>query len=231
MGWVKRVVLPSGSAALVAVLLSAHFTSAVDAAVEPQPTCDAWRVEYALAANLKLTNTPHGAGNGTYTVGPGRAVILFEEHQGEPHRHAELLGYSMQEQFTMKPSSIFGSATIIADLTTETAEGCGVAFGVVSGNELSWTSPIHGYRSDGTIHCEGGLCGKFEAPPPGESGFSLPPQDVQFGPFTFGPDGSTVHDGSSTFVEKSELPKQTAYIALSGREVRRVCVQANSCRR
>ena len=201
----------------------------VEGALEPQPPCQAWQVEYVLAANLTLTNTPHGAGNGTFRVGPGRAVILYEDRDGQPGGTAQLLGYTMREQFTVRPRTIFGGADIQTDLTTRTAEGCGVGHGMRSAETLSWTSTIRDYRTDGTIYCEGSLCGRFEAPPEGDSEFHVGSQDVRFAPFTFSPDGSTF-TMPKTFVEKSENPKQTAFVALSGREVRRQCVAAHTCK-
>jgi hypothetical protein len=187
--------------------------------------CDAWQVEYALSANLTLRDTPHGTGDGTYGVGPGRAVLLF---YGPDHRQVQLLGYAMRERFQIEPSSIVGSADIDVDLTTTTAQGCGVAQGVLEGNTVRWTSRVRGYRSDGTTTCDGGLCGKFGAPPEGQAPWGLRPQDVTFGGFTFGPDGKTF-TMANTFVETSRNPQQTAFVSLSGREVRRVCVQ-NPCR-
>jgi hypothetical protein len=203
--------------------------SPVEGALEPQQPCQAWQVEYVLAANLTLTNTPHGAGNGTFTVGPGRAVILYEDRDGQPGGNTQLLGYTMREQFSVRPRTIFGGADIQTDLTTRTAEGCGVGHGVRNGETLTWTSTIRDYHTDGTIHCEGSLCGRFQAPPPGESEFRVGSQDVRFSPFTFSPDGSTF-TMPKTFVEKSEDPKQTAFVALSGREVRRQCVAASTCK-
>jgi hypothetical protein len=45
---------------------------------------------------------------------------------------------------------------------------------------------------------------------------------VRFHAFDFAPDRKTFTMGS-TFVTKTESPKQTAHIQLSGREVRRTC--------
>jgi hypothetical protein len=124
---------------------------------------------------------------------------------------------------------LFGSATIDVDITTQSAQGCGVAYGIVSGRTLNWTSRVRAYRSDGITTCDGGLCGKFGAPPEGQAPWTLRPQDVTFGAFTFSPDGRTF-TMPKTFVEASRSPQQTAFVELSGREVRRVCVDPGACR-
>jgi hypothetical protein len=226
MGRAKRHFLAGILVALVAGMLATGSPRRVEGAVEPRPPCDAWQVEYALAANLTLADTPHGQGNGTFSIGPGRVVLLFS---GPGQQQAQLLGYSMQEHFSLTPSTVFGSAEIDVDLTTRTAEGCGVAYGVRSGNTIQWSSRVRGYRSDGTTTCAGALCGKFGAPREGQNPWLLRPQDVQFGTFTFSADGSTF-TMPTTFVEASKNPQQTAYVALSGREVRRTCVKPDTCR-
>jgi hypothetical protein len=219
--WGKRAISFS-FAALLGVAVSVNAPAARGQA-EPSQPCDAWRVEYALAANLTLTDTPHRSGDGTYRVGPGRAVLLFRGQD------VQLLGYSMQEHFPVQPRSIVGSADIDVNLVTRSDEGCGVAHGVLQGNVLHWTSRVRNYRSDGTTTCEGGLCGKFGAPKEGTNPWGLRPQDVTFGSFTFAPDGKTF-TMPNTFVETSKDPQQTAHVALAGREVRRECVPANTCR-
>ncbi len=200
-----------------------------DLAPAPGQPCDALQIEYDVAANLTLTDTPHGSGNGTYRVGPGRVVLLFPQGLGPGPRPVQLLGYSMQEHFAVRPSSVIGSADIDVNLLTQSAQGCGVATGVLEGNTIRWTSHVRDYRSDGTTHCEGGLCGKFGAPKEGTNPWRLKPQEVPFGAFTFSPDGKTF-TMPSTFVETSKDPQQTAHVALAGREARRICVPANTCR-
>ena len=209
-------------AAALATVLSANAKPG-EGAVEPSSPCEAWQVEYDLASNLTLSNTPHGAGDGTFRVGPGKAVLLFEGPD------VQLLGYTMREQFTIHPSSPFGSADIDVDLTTRSAEGCGVAHGTLVGHTLRWTTRIRDYRSDGTTTCAGGLCGRFGAPKDGENPWRLLPQDVPFGDFTFSPD-MTTFTMPSTFVETSRDPQQTAHVALAGREARRTCMPPSTCR-
>jgi len=82
---------------------------------------------------------------------------------------------------------------------------------------------VRGYRTDGTLECEGSLCGKFGAPPPGKSELHIPPGPVDFKPFEFAPDRATFTMARAQ-VSKTEMPKQTGFLALAGRETKRTCV-------
>jgi hypothetical protein len=189
--------------------------------------CDAWDVEYVTAANLELRDTPMGEGDGFYRIGPGRAVIRYST-SGED---AKLVSYQMTERFVIESRTLFWTTRVTTDSFTRTApDRCGVvANGVKAGPNLRWTTPLAGYRTDGTLVCDGSLCGKFGAPPAGRSELHIPPHPVAFAPFTFAADGKTF-SMPNTQVSKTETPKQTAFIALSGREARRTCVAVPPCR-
>lgn len=188
--------------------------------------CDSWESEYVTAANLELRDTPMGEGNGVYRIGPGRAVIRFEGQNGP----AKLVSYEMREHFYIKSKTLLWTTHVTTDASTRTTpDACGVvAAGTMSDRTLRWTTPLRGYRTDGSLTCEGSLCGKFGAPPSGTSELHLPAHDVMFSPFTFSPDRKTF-SMPNTEVSKSEMPKQTALIALSGREARRTCVPVRPC--
>jgi hypothetical protein len=196
----------------------------------PPPSCE-WEVAYSLAANLKLTDTPMGQGDGIYAIGPGKVVLRFEDKGGQPGGNVKMLQYTMRESFTIKSKTLFWSTTVITDTNTAaTPNACSIAAeGTLDGTRtIRWRTPINGYHTDGTLTCEGSLCGKFGAPPPGQTPLHIGPNPVQFNPFVFAPDMHTFAMATA-HVSKTDMPKQTGEIALSGREVRRACVPVAVC--
>jgi len=200
------------------------------AAEATPPSCGAWEVEYALSGNLKLTDTPLGQGDGIYPVGPGNLVLRFEDVDGQPAGHVKLLSYSMKQAVTVVASALFFKATVVSNTVTHaTPNSCGVsAEGLLRGSSLAWSGSVRAFRSDGMLNCDGSLCGKFGAPPAGQSPLHIGPNAVQFQPFQFSPDFKTF-TMASTFVAKTDDPKQTSYLALSGREMKRSCVEVKAC--
>jgi hypothetical protein len=202
-----------------------------DAPAEDAAPCNAFEIEYTLAANLTLRDTPMGEGNGTYTIGPGQVVLRFENRGGAPGGAVQMLGYSMREYFVINSKTLFWTTSVTTDTNTaSTPNKCAVtAEGVVSGRTLSWRTPLRGYHTDGTLNCQGSLCGKFGAPPPGQSELHIPPGPVLFGAFELSADTKTF-TMSPTQVAKTEMPKQTSFLGLAGRETRRTCVQVPQCK-
>ena len=200
-----------------------------DATAQAEP-CDAWDVDYGLSASLKLTDTPMGAGNGVYTVGPGSVVIRYVNANGKLGSVARMRSYTMKEHFTIDSHVVFWTTHVVTETQTQTTPAmCGdVANGELTGQNLRWLTPLAGYRTDGTLTCEGSLCGNFGAPPPGKSELHIAPHGVPFSAFQFAPDMKTF-TMPSTFVAKTDAPKQTAFIALAGREMRRTCVHVTPC--
>jgi hypothetical protein len=198
---------------------------------EQGAACDAWRIEYVTNVNLKMTDTPMGAGDGVYKVGPGSVVLRFENRNGEPGGHVDMLQYRTRENFTVVSRALLWTTKVKTSTTTRaTPNACGVvASGNLQSNTLNWSSAVRGCRTDGTLECEGSLCGKFGAPPPGVSDLHVPPHPVDFKAFRFGKDLKTFRMAYA-FAAKTDSPKQTSYIALSGREVRRACVAAPPCK-
>lgn len=192
----------------------------------PPPTaCRAWDIAYTLAANLKLTDTPLGQGNGVYRVGPGQLTLRFDDVAGKPAGEARLLAYRLREHFTVKTTTLFWTTSVTTNArTTASRRASGfVAHGRLVNHTLNWSLPLHGYRTDGTLTCDGSLCGKFGAPPAGTSQLHVPPHDVTFKPFKFSRDLSTF-TMRYAFISKTEMPKHTAHLALAGRATHRMCI-------
>jgi hypothetical protein len=116
------------------------------------------------------------------------------------------------------------STTVVTSSRTSTAaDACrGSAQGTLHDATLTWNSKVSGYHSDGTLECSGAMCGRFGAPPTGTSPFHDAPAAMTFNPFTFSVDGSTF-TMPYTLVSKSSSPRQTTYMALSGRRVAQSC--------
>jgi hypothetical protein len=190
------------------------------------PSCSSWRVDYTLAESLRLSDTPMGKGDGVYEVGPGSVELRFDDLDGQPGGRVEMVSYAMSEHFTIDSRALFWNAHVTTDTHTRgTPDANGVAAGRMQGATLTWTSPVRGYRTDGTLTCDGSLCGKFGAPPEGRSEIHIGPGPVTFSPFQFSRDLKTFTMGD-TFVAKTDMPKQTAHVTLAGREVHRTCVPA-----
>lgn len=218
--------------ASLAVLVEADATATGGGAGtrEEPSSCDAVELEYALSANLELSDTPLGQGDGVYPVGPGRAVIRFEARDGHLVGPAKMLVYEMREHFAISAKTLFWRTTVTTDAVSRaTPDRCGVTSeGTLVGHSLRWTTPMNGYRTDGTLTCDGSLCGRYGAPAPGRSPLHIGPGQVAFNPFDFSPDMQTFNM-PRTYAERTDMPKQTAHIAVSGRQQRRSCVSVPPC--
>ena len=211
-------------------VLAAALAPTRDAVAGAAEACDVVEAEYALAATLKLADTPMGKGDGVYPIGPGTLVLRFERRPGTDALATRMAAYRMRELLTIQSTTLFWTTTVVSDASSRaTPDSCAAAAeGVLEGRTLRWTSPVRGYTTDGTLTCDGSLCGTFGAPPPGRSELHIPPHPARFAPFEFGVDGKTFTMGAS-FVSKTESPKQTAYLSLAGRETRRACVSSPRC--
>jgi hypothetical protein len=135
-----------------------------------------------------------------------------------------MLAYKMRDHFEVQSRALFWTTTVKTRTETRaTPVGGAAAEGALVGRNLQWTSKVRGYRTDGYIVCEGSLCGKFGAPPPGRSELHIGPNDVQFSTLETSPDLKRF-SMPSTFVSKTKTPQQTAHIRLKGRELRRQVV-------
>lgn len=190
--------------------------------------CEAVEVEYAIAANLALSDTVMGQGDGIYPIGPGTAVIRYAQRDGVLTGPATLVSYATIERVTIHATLAFWKTRVT--LLTRTTSGSDAhgkaASGFLSGTKLEWTSDVQGARTDGTLTCEGFLCGKGGAPRPGTSPIHVSPHGVRFQPWVFAPD-MTTFAMSNTWVGRAESPRHTSHVAISGREIRRR--QVNAC--
>ncbi|HSQ61993.1 MAG TPA: hypothetical protein VLM85_02220 [Polyangiaceae bacterium] len=186
--------------------------------------CATSEVEYTLAANLELSDTPLGKGDGVYAIGPGKTVLRFEG------KNVKMLSYTMHEHFTVRSKTAFWSTIVTMDANSAaTPDACSVAAeGTLEGRRIHWSTPVRQYRTDGTITCSGSFCGQFGAPPPGQSPLHVGPAPQVFSDFIFAPDMKTF-TMPKTPGQKTEMPKQTSAVAVSGREVRRTCVNVAPC--
>src|SRR5580658_7037099 len=82
------------------VALASRFLALVPsvASATGDPECGVVDVEYAASANLKVTDTTMGAGDGVYRIGPGHIVLRFDAHGGPSA--VRMLVYEMPQHFT-----------------------------------------------------------------------------------------------------------------------------------
>jgi hypothetical protein len=202
--------------------LAAHSAKADDAPAG----CGTWDVEYTLAANVQLSDTVMGAGDGVHRIGPGRMVLRMESQGDKLAGRVRMLFYDMRDGFTVNAKALFWE-TVVKNNThtfaTPDASGT-IAEGTLGERTLRWETPINGLRTEGTLTCEGSFCGKFGAPPEGTSEVHYPPHPVQFSPFEFDAEKKTFTMAYSV-VSKSEVPRQTSRVTFAGREVRRTCAR------
>ena len=222
LAMLKRVLCMSASVAALAVVAPAG------ASAEPDSE---WEVEYSVTGTLHVTDTPMGQGDGDYPAGPGRLVVRYDNVGGAPGGRARMAAYAMHEAFTVRSQVLVVKTTVTVDSTTRaTPDACGsAAEGALAGRTLTWATPVRGYHSDGTLTCDGFICGKLGAPPSGTSPLHVGPVDVRFAPFHFG-ESMRSFTMPATLEMSTDTPKQTASIELTGRETRRTLVPARSCR-
>jgi hypothetical protein len=211
-------------ACLPFVALAASIPVGLARAEEP-PACRAWDIEYLLAANVRLSDTTMGAGDGVHSIGPGRVVLRVENQGGQPGGHAKMRLYEMKDLFTVVAKALFWGTKVTNDThTTATPDADGtIAEGTFVDRSLHWDTALSGMRTDGSVTCEGALCGKFGAPPEGTSDVHTPPHPVTFANFEFDSEKKTFTMAYSV-VSRFESPRQTSRISLAGREAKRVCV-------
>jgi hypothetical protein len=226
MRWHRRTLV---AAAVVAVGVVAAPRGG-SAQPSTASACGAWEIEYVLAGRLELSDTPFGQGDGAHPIGPGTVVLHFEDAGGQPGGHVKMVSYDMRQSFKVASKTIFGSISVSNEAETKAGpDACGAPEGTLTGSSIEWSRPVPGLHTEGSTTCDGSFCGRAGAPPPGSSGLHIAPHPAQFKPFTFGPDMKTF-TMASMFVSKTDVPKQTAHLVLSGRETRRECVAAPSCK-
>lgn len=188
---------------------------ALPATARAKEPCKTVEVEYLLAGNLQLTDTPMGQADGTYRIGPGRAVIRYD---GD---HARLVTYTMEQRFTIRPSALFWSASLVTNMHAGMREGSAID-GTFDGRTIRWNGSMP-YFIEGTMECTGSLCATFGAPKPGTSPISIPAYNQALKPFVFSADRQTF-TMQSTPGPHTTSPKQTSAVSVAGREIKRACI-------
>ena len=215
---------------LSALAFGAALLPALASADGAEPPCNTWEVEYTLAAQVELSDTTMGAGDGVHTIGPGALVVRFADASGKPGGMAKLMKYDMTDQFTVN-AKVFGVGTSVTnDTHTKTTPNvCGVsAQGVLEDRTLRWLTLWNGVHTDGHVTCAGSMCGRFGAPPAGQSDVHQPAHPAVFKPFVYAADMKTFHMDYSV-TAKSTNPSQTSRITFNGRETRRSCIYVRPC--
>jgi hypothetical protein len=189
--------------------------------------CEEEDVEYAVAANLRITGTIMGAGDGDHAVGPGKLVLHFTsgaDPRGGTTRGIRMTSFELRQRFSVVSRALFLATTILTDIETRAVPDAHsvVAEGALEHRSLRWTRVTGTVRDDGTLLCSGSFCGKFGAPPTGTSPYHAGPSLLPFAPFEFGPDMKTF-TMAPVLASKSEDPRQATYLTLAGREMRRTC--------
>jgi hypothetical protein len=212
----------------VPCLLALHLPAAVPGERAAQPPtgadapgpgdCPIETLEYALAARLRLEDTPFGAGDGVYDIGPGKITLrIWKASTPDAAARVELSSYEMRDHFVVSSHVLFLRATVANRTDTRAAGGRGT----LRGRELSWTTPVQDYRADGTIECKGSGCGLPGAPPSGKSQIHIGPGPVRFAPFVFDSPNLDTFRMAFTKVAHTDVPKQTAFVTLAGRKMSR----------
>jgi len=195
--------------------------------------CDRVEIEYALGAGsrVRVSDTLLGAGDGDYDVASGALRVRYTAVGGKPAPgDAELLSLKVAFDFTAV-TKVVGLKTQVRTVATarNTPDRCGiVARGAFDGSRLTFREAARGYRSEGKLYCEGALCGRFGAPPPGESSVVVGPFDASYRPLVL-TDGMKALTMDYSEVARGQSPRQTTSLRLVAREVKRSCVAAPSC--
>ena len=213
-----------------ALAIAAALVTAISASADDAPACNTWEVEYTLAANVELSDTAMGAGDGVHSIGPGDLVLHFANVGGQPGGDVKLMKYDMTDQFTVNAKVMGIGTTVTNDTHTKsTPNVCGVsAQGTLSGTMLRWSTLWNGIHTDGHVTCSGNMCGHMGAPPSGQSAVHTPAHPANFKSFQYAPDMKTFHMDYSV-TAKSTNPSQTSRITFNGRETRRSCIYVRPC--
>jgi hypothetical protein len=190
--------------------------------------CERWIVDYDLMpAQFDIRNTPFGRGDKTNEVGPGSLRLSFPNQSNAiANGEVALLEYKLEYDFTV--------ADVVTDITNEAGpQECGVADGTYDGARVTWSTPVRGYHSYGTITCNAGevVCA-FANLPDGEPSPRDSTRDQDFMPFIFTSSTSTVIPPNGFIMEYVEIPNDEAgdtFLRFTGRESARVCVRAPDC--
>ncbi len=203
------------------------LASADDVSTQP---CNTWEVEYTLAAQVELSDTMMGAGDGVHSIGPGKLVLHFDNVNNAPGGNVKVMTYDMTDQFTVDAKVMGVGTHIVNDTHTQTTPNiCGVAAtGALGDRIVHWQGVWNGIHTDGHVTCSGSMCGRFGGPPSGQSDVHTPAHPAAFKQFEYASDMKTFHMDYSV-TAKSTSPSQTSKITFNGRETRRSCIYVKPC--
>jgi hypothetical protein len=208
-------------ATLALLAVSTFGTARPSAGAEDDP-CPAYDDEYNVVETVWVQDTLLGAANGVYPLGSGTMRLRFQQEVGE--QAVKLMSYEISSRLTVRARvPIFSTTVVTESRASAGVNSCeGSADGTLRDGRLTWNTPIAGYHSEGTIDCSGLMCGRFGAPPRGRSPIPDTSASQRFGTFTFSADGATF-TMPYVLVSRSTTPRQSTYMAMSGRRVTRLC--------
>ncbi len=215
----------SRSILLVGAILTGWVPADAAPAESRESPCAVTEVQYDLAANLKITDTMMGAGDGVHRIGPGRVVVRFDDRSEV--RRASLVSYDLRQSFTVESTVLFWATRVKSNLYMSASRApASVAEGTMDGRTLRWDGRASGVRTNGTLDCDGSMCGKFGAPPAGTSEVHEGPVSIELEPFQFGADMKTFTMPFAV-ISRSDSPKERTLVSIAGREAQRACVLAS----
>lgn len=182
---------------------------------------DVIRVTYDLdGSKFEIRNTPFGAGDGSFDVGPGNLVIDYTVNGNDlVDGGVKLRSYALLLQFTSGTTGL----QITTDLTTTANFTTGQLFaeGGVADGVITWTQSFP-YNAQGSNTCVGGFCGfaGFQDGVPQEIDSEDP---FTFAPFRFGAGGPQA--GAGFEADEVQVPGNDSadtFLLLKGTEVSRV---------
>jgi hypothetical protein len=209
---------------LVTLALAPRPAAAEPSATDTAAECTQRVSLYQINGTLRITDTAMGAGDGTFPVGPGTLELRVDAQSAR----TTLVRFDLQERFAIHPNAVMWRATVVTNTAAHAvpdASGAAAIGRWLRDGVLQWDAPLHNYRSDGALTCDGSLCGKFGAPPPGRSELHQASTAIRLEPFRFDPTGQTFQMGFA-LVSSSEAPRQRTYLALAGRRLTSTCLPA-----
>jgi hypothetical protein len=221
----SKVVRSFVTTVALAMLAALTFCRASVAAGAQESACRVFDDEYRVVESVLVKDTLFGAADGVYPLGSGTLRLRMEAQAGQ--QAVKLMSYEFASRLTVESKIPVFSATVVTESRASAGLGSaqGSADGTLRDGTLTWATPITGYHSEGSIACSGMMCGRFGAPPRGMSPIPDSPATVRFDPFRFSADGATF-TMPYALVSRSTSPRQSTYMAMSGRRVRRSCADA-----
>jgi len=182
---------------------------------------DVIRVTYNLSGSkFEIRNTPFGAGDGSFEVGPGNLVIDYPVSGNQlVDGGAQLRSYALLLQFTSGTTGL----QISTDLTTSAnfSQSQTFAQGNLSSGVITWSQSFP-YKAQGSNTCNGGFCG-FAGFQDGVPQVIDAEDPFTFAPFRFAAGGPQA--GAGFVADEVQVPGNDSadtFLILKGTEASRV---------